>query len=340
MSISKEHLIDSLRKVLCTATTTAVDANVLNNDYFKRRVLGFKAEIEFEKVISSYSNEHKFLEGGQCISKRLDGKNDCKNKFFYTTIDFRDPSDYLPIYNKVSSWDEVDEMFYFKINNSDWERTDFEIKNSEGINEVTSILKPKYIFYSYDKSSKSFKQSKSQDFSVILHHFNKPTRKVSLFKLRGENQFKYFEEYDIDTLLKIYATRFFLDNIMRQAQGKQFIDFDGFIVKEDKVVLVEIKEKSPIKKDDDTSTWQYGWDSRRLLWYLYLFKKINLDVLYNVRQIDDRSTRNFVQWDSVFISDFLKGVSWNSSRGGGGGEDTLLAPYLYFKRLSEILKSI
>ena len=94
---------------------------------------------------------------------------------------------------------------------------------------------------------------------------------------------------------------------MRQAQGRQIIDLDGFIIKNDKIMLVEIKEKSPIIGKDPVNLvdWRYGWDSRRILWYLYILKKTKLSVLYNVRQIDNRIDRNFVQWDSIFIDDFL-----------------------------------
>jgi hypothetical protein len=40
------------------------------------------------------------------------------------------------------------------------------------------------------------------------------------------------------------------------------------------------------------------------------------------------------------LEDFFLGLSWNFSRGGGGGEDTLSAPYSYFKKLKTILKEI
>ena len=51
MNITRDQIIDSLYKIMCTSTTTAIDNNVSNNDYFKRRVLGFKAEIEFEEEL-------------------------------------------------------------------------------------------------------------------------------------------------------------------------------------------------------------------------------------------------------------------------------------------------
>lgn len=332
------RVIDSLQKVLCTATSTVSDANVANNDYFKRRVLGFKAEMEFEKAVSDFSSELRFVEGGQFISKKISGAEDDKNKFFYTTIDYEAPTEYTSVYKRISQWDEVDEMFYIQVSENDWTTEPFKITQQDGVKATTTILKPKYTFYQFDKATSTFFVNPIQDFSLILQHFNLPARNPSLFKIRGDEQFRYFEQYDIRTLKKIYATRYFLDNVMRQAQGRQFIDLDGFILKNDKVILVEIKEKSPIEDGESMEKWQYGWDSRRLLWYLYLLNKLDLSVLYNVRRINNRTERQFVQWDSLFIDDFLKGVSWSNSRGGGGGEDTLLAPYLYFKRLDKILE--
>ena len=67
---------------MCSAITTAVDAKVANNDYFKRRILGFKAEIEFEKFINEkFEKKIEFLEGGQFISKKISGQKDDKNSF-------------------------------------------------------------------------------------------------------------------------------------------------------------------------------------------------------------------------------------------------------------------
>ena len=334
------RVIDSLQKVLCTVTSPVSDANVANNDYFKRRVLGFKAEIEFEKAVSDFSSELRFVEGGQFISKKLSGAVDDKNKFLYSTIDYEAPVTYTSIYKRISQWDEVEEMFYIQVLEEGWTTEPFKITQHDGIKATTTILKPKYVFYQFDKTTSTFSTHQIQDYSLILRHFNLPARNPSLFKIRGDEQFRYFEQYDIRTLKKIYATRYFLDNVMRQAQGRLFIDLDGFILKGDKVFLAEVKEKTPIENGSLESLWQYGWDTRRLLWYLYLLNKLDLGVLYNVRRVNNRTDRVFIQWDSIFIEDFLKGVSWSNSRSGGGGEDTLLAPYLFFKRLDEILKTL
>ncbi len=336
-------LVDSLQKVICTATTTAVDSKVTNNDYFKRRVLGFKAEIEFEKAIENYSGSSlRFVEGGQFISKNVSGDAGDKNFFLYSTMDFEAPDIYIEVYKKIANWDEVGELLYVKILEEGWGTEVFKVTSNSGEKIDTNILTPKFIFYVFDKQSLTFSEHATQDFTIFLNHFDKVERNPSLYKLRGDDQFSYFKQYDIRTLMKIYATRYFIDYVLRQARNKYLIDLDGFILKDDQVVLVEIKEKTPITNDceNDESKWQYGWDSRRLLWYLYLLNKIKLPVLYNVRQIKDRENREFKQWDSLFINEFLSGTSWNNSRSGGGGGDTLLAPYLYFHRLEDVLNNL
>ena len=69
--ITSEEIIASLQIIMSTATKSRDDKKVKDNDYFKRRVLGFKAEIEFEKFINlEFKNTIEFLEGGQFISKK------------------------------------------------------------------------------------------------------------------------------------------------------------------------------------------------------------------------------------------------------------------------------
>jgi len=339
--ITSEEIIASLQIIMSTATKSRDDKKVNDNDYFKRRVLGFKAEIEFEKFINlEFKNTIEFLEGGQFISKKISGQKNDNNSFIYTTIDNRDPEKYIEIYKQISKWNEVKSLYFIKLNENDWNEEPFTAKDNDKKEIKTNILKPNFDFYVFQEDK--FITSKVQDFKIILDNFEKPEKKSSIYKLRGEEKFKYFLEYENTTLKKIYATRYFLDHILRQARGRQILDLDGFIVKNNKIILVEIKEKTPNKnkKLNEEIYWQYGWDSRRLLWYLYLLKKINFTILYNVRQIEDREQRKFLQWDSIWIDDFLKGVSWSFSRGGGGGEDTLSAPYSYFKNLEKILEKL
>lgn len=338
--MNKKDLIESLYKIMCSATSTAGDSRVTNNDYFKRRVLGFKAEIEFENLIKKYQSI-RFLEGGQFISKKLSGSATDKNYFIYTTISEDEPSGYLGVYKIISNWNEVQKLIYIKINEEEWKIEDFETKDSrDSDRKIDKILKPNFTFYLFNKNTLAFEKIEGGDFNIVLDSFSVSDRRPNLFHLRSRNQFDYFDEYETNVLKKIYATRYFLDVVMRKAQGRQIIDLDGFLSTKDTTILVEIKEKSPIMDSTDEQKWQYGWDSRRILWYLYLLDKIKIPVLYNVHQINNRNERFFIQWDSIFINEFLSGVSWSSSRGGGGGEDTLLAPYLFFHRLENILDKL
>ena len=97
---AKTAIIDSLYKIMCSATSTVGDSRVENNDYFKRRVLGFRAEIEFENLIQKHQSV-KFLEGGQFISKKLSGSVNDKNNFIYTTFSFDEQSDYVDVYTST-----------------------------------------------------------------------------------------------------------------------------------------------------------------------------------------------------------------------------------------------
>ena len=129
--VNKSDIIESLYRIMCSSTTTAVDSNVENNDYFKRRVLGFRAEIEFEEYIKNYPHAKlAFLEGGQFISTKRSGLLDDKNKFMYTTIDTLDPDDYSKVYKLISQWDEVENLFYIKLNSQVWFTEDFEVAHT------------------------------------------------------------------------------------------------------------------------------------------------------------------------------------------------------------------
>jgi len=334
--LTKEKIIDSLYKVMCTGTTSLSDNRVTNNDYFKRRVLGFRAEMEFEQTVKE-SSKFSFLEGGMVFSSKLDGSNNMKNDFLYVTFDSQPPEKYEFIYRQMAQWNEVRKLIYVKINLDKWSEEEFLVKENNN-KKTTNILTPDYEFYSFDISI-GFSKANSNDFSSILSMGRERKNNTPVFPLRKREQFDYFNEYSLDTLKKIYAERYFVDHKKRSVV-MHMIDFDGFITDEDKTLIVEIKEKSHIidkKNPYDKNKWAYGWDTRRLLWYQYIQQKIGFNVLYNIRQIDNRHDRNFVRWDSILLSNFLKGVSWSSVRSGGGGEDTLTVPYLHFGELKDLL---
>ena len=110
------------------------------------------------------------------------------------------------------------------------------------------------------------------------------------------------------------------------------------------MVIIELKEKTPIKtegkKELSKKDWKYGWDTRRLSWYQFLEKQLGMTTLYIVRQIETIKEREFNQWDTISLNDFMLNGSWeNSVSGGSGTGDTILASYSKFKSLENYLDS-
>ena len=111
------------------------------------------------------------------------------------------------------------------------------------------------------------------------------------------------------------------------------IDFDGIIERTDQFWLVESKEKDAGGNEGEP---YFGWDSRRLAWYLYLQNCCGLKTLYIIRQVNNQEERRFVDWKYITLDDFAVSASWLSERGGGGGSGTITAPLTAFNRLNDL----
>ena len=111
------------------------------------------------------------------------------------------------------------------------------------------------------------------------------------------------------------------------------IDFDGITRRNNEFWLLESKEKDP---GGDEDTQYFGWDSRRLAWYLYLQNCCGLQTIYIIRQVNNQEERQFVDWKYITLNDFAASASWLSESGGGGGSGTITAPLAAFKRLDDL----
>ncbi len=341
--VSQVEVINSLYKIICTTTQPQKDQKIEDNSYFKRRVGGFKAEMEFENEVKTKTNCH-FLSGGMVLSPELNGTKNMINEFTYLTIDSIPPINYEEIYKKIMNWSEIKFFYYAQINFENWEFEEFYIKQKQGAKEKikTQILKPNYTLYRFETHSKQFENSKDNNFSEILNIGRSKEGTIRTFNLRERERFDYFKDYELKTLQKIYVNRYFL---MKKYFSVvcNIMDIDGYIIQDKKITIVEIKEKSPSKDKkcpDNKQLWYYGWDTRRLLWYEFIQKKIGLKILYTIRQTNNRKEKEFIKWDSIFLDNFLKVVSWHKSISAGGGESTLSAPYNHFKSLNEVLSNL
>lgn len=338
MRISKQQVIDSFYKIMCTSITNRQDFRVNDNAYFKRRVVGFEAEYEFENEIKRIDEELVFLAGGQILYPELSGEIDELNNFTYVTFDSRNHEEYKKLYKLISAWNQIDNLYYIEIEHNNWSLEIFSAK--ENNNEITTeILKPSFKFFIFNKESYEFEFDTDQSFNSILSIGVDSLRKPSKSNLRDRELFNYLDKFDLESLMNVYATRYFLDYKKRNKSKILIIDFDGFLITKNLTFIVEIKSKSPMNNDSENiNEWKYGWDTRRIIWYQHIQEKLNLPVLYCIKQIDNRLDRNFIRWDSILLENFLKGVTWSFSTGGGGGEDTLIAPYSFFSELSDFLE--
>lgn len=109
--VSKKEVINSLYKIICTTTQSSSDRKIDDNSYFKRRVGGFKAEIEFENELKK-NTTYSFLSGGMVLSPEIDGTKDMKNEFTYISIDSLAPSSYEEVYSNIINWNEIKYCYY------------------------------------------------------------------------------------------------------------------------------------------------------------------------------------------------------------------------------------
>ena len=341
MQLTEEQIIDSLYKIICTANRRNANDEAIDNDYFKRRVIGFKSEMEFEIHFNDKykNNENNLLEGGQFCGTKED-----RDFFVYTTIDFSEPEKYQKIYESICKWSNVKNLFYLKIIESDWGEVALKTRKEQGGDiENSLILEPKYQIYIFDKVSKNFSESKELTAPKVFDHWRKIKNTPAVNPLRAREKFDYFLQYDIEMLKKVYATRYFMD-VLKRTHFLYFLDIDGFLQTKDEIQIIELKEKTPIKEDGKKllpeEEWKYGWDTRRLSWYQFLEKQIDLTTIYIVRQIESIKGREFNQWDAISLEEFMLSGSWENSLSGGSGRgDTILAPYTKFQSLENYLGS-
>ena len=341
-NIFKEKLIDSLYKISSSMSSRGLDPNISDNDYFQRRIAGFEPEIEFELEIQN-KTKFNFIRGGTVFFPELDGTKNMQHQFTYVTIDSLESKEYSKIYKKLSSWKDIKDLFYLKLNLNNWEDEEYTVnqeKNGKLRLIKTKILKPNFKIYNYDRKLNIFKESDTNNFSQIFKNGRKKPEEATKFRLKEKERFNYLNKFEIEILKKLYAERYFLAKKYEECVFIP-IDIDGFIYNEKKLLMVEIKGKSPITNNKaDKIAWSYGWDTRRLIWYHFLQLKIGIEILYCIRNVYQKENNTFINWDSLYLNDFLKGVSWEKEIRGGGNSGTMIAPYSYFTDLKNILKDI
>ena len=333
--VTKKELVDDLFQILTSEPQT--------NRFYWNKSKGFKSEIEFSKKCELMN--YPSLDGGMFLFKKT-----FPHFAIYTTVSNVEKEKYTDFYNQLSKSSIIKNMFY--VQNIGWEKNKQEILVKDGEAAIldestlgTSVVKienpkvkstqkimkvfvnkPKFIFFEF--KSGIWQSSSLEEIRKLLEN-NSTTQRIGAKK----NSFvDYLITYGDEQISSIYCDRFFFD-VLLSGLSKGMSDIDKVIIKDGKYILVEVKNKTAFFDDPeviDFNKSKFGWDTRRLAWYLFLKNETNLDTLFVVAHIDDKITRKIIAWKSITINHWCNCSSWGSDTG-----DTQMAPYAEFSDLMD-----
>jgi hypothetical protein len=117
------------------------------------------------------------------------------------------------------------------------------------------------------------------------------------------------------------------------------MDFDGIIIENEKYFVVETKEKDPgpsNKENVPPSEWFFGWDTLRMLWYMYLIKTTEINCYSVILEINNQKERKLIGWKRCELLKLCRSINYSSAISGGVGMgttkgSTTIAPYSAFE---------
>jgi len=318
MSLGKNTIINDLYNILTSS--------IANKRFFKNRSKGFKAELEYNKKLNDDGT--KFLDGGQFLFSRKNIDTSPENLVTYVTVSSDDKDRYVGFYELIEKLHEVEKLFFVEIEKeSNWSTKQILVKNTTNRKNINSdILKPGFKIFKFE--NRSWVES---DFDEIKDTLVRKTGTKGVCANK-ENLLSYMSNYSLEELITVYCNRYFLDIELGRFK-KGMMDFDHILVEDDKFIAIETKEKDPIKdkkKPLDKKQWAFGWDSRRIGWYMHLNKALDLDTRYVIREVNNQTERKFLKWKLIELEKFRRCASWLAERSGGGGGGTISVPYEAF----------
>ena len=330
--ISKDQMVDDLYKFLTSEPQT--------NRFYWNKSVGFKSEVEFSRLCESL--EFSTLDGGMFLFKKT-----FPHHALYATVSRDNKEDYTEFYKQLSSSSIVKNMFFVQFTGWDDKPIQIEMKTGTTANldektlgESRILLKnpkdvPKQKKVKVDVHSPKFDFFEFKDdswYACSLDYIRSlfGTTRSQRVGAKKNSFVDYLLEYSEDEISNIYCDRFFFD-VLLGGVDKGMSDIDKIIVQDDKYILVEVKNKTPFYAEnspDDLSKATFGWDTRRLAWYLFLKNDTGLDTRFVVAHIDDKINRKILKWKSITMNHWCNCSSWGSDTG-----DTQMAPYNEFSDL-------
>jgi len=315
MPLSKAEIITGLYQILTS--------KIAANRFYNARCRGFRSELELP--LKAREIGWDLLDGGMCFFTRQNWPANKDNSIVYVTVSADDAQRYVGFYQNLSRLSVLDSAYFIEIGARDsWTVINIPVKNEN--QERVDLQIPQPVFTVKKFVNGAFQHS---SIAAIITHFPAITGNGIVCRCKSRDGLNYIEQYPVNDLAKAYSNRFFLAITLGRV-SKGMIDFDGILNENGNFSLIETKEKDPIQPSDNRDNWLFGWDSRRISWYLYLKNEIGLDAHYVVREVNNQTDRVLVAWKKISLEQFCKSASWLSEHSGGGGSGTITAPYLRF----------
>jgi len=295
---------------------------------YLRRSRGFISELKFKQKCEEDKIKH--LDGGWIFFKG--GRLAEEKQAVYVTTSYDSPEKYKDFYEKFAACPLIKKLFFFKIEPVEkWGNVKIKV------NDRTEFDIPEPLYDVYEFVNRNFVKAKLGDFLNIF-----PIVKKALFyriDTKDINLLKYLDDFSEHEIIGLYCARFVIDYLMKGRNLSYGMDFDGIIIENGRYFVVETKEKDPGPTNRQTipqSEWFFGWDTLRMVWYLYLIKTTDINCYSTIMEINNQRDREFVAWKRCELLKLCRSINYSSAIAGGIGMgttkgSTTIAPYLVFE---------
>ena len=320
MNVSKEDIVKYLHWLLASSIRIPHS--------YERRSRGFISELKFKQKCEK--DKTNYLDGGWIFFRG--GSLDEEKETVYVTTTFDNPSRYSDFYGKLSNCPIIKKLFFLKIEPTEkWDKVKIKA------NKQPELEIPRPLFEVFEFKNNQFTKS---DLADLLDFF--PIIKEPLFyriETKNISLLEYLNDFSEGELIGLYCVRFIIDFLMKGRDLGYGMDFDGIIIEDEKYFVVETKEKDPgpsNRNEVDKSEWFFGWDTLRMLWYMYLIKTTDINCYNVILEINNQRERKFVAWKRCELLKLCRSINYGSTRTGGVGMgttrgSTTIAPYSVFE---------
>ncbi len=305
LSMTNEEILNNLH--------TVVSHNVIGDKQCFARYKGFRSELFIHSEVSK-NPESQLLKGGVFISMNPDSSSSLDECIYYVIVNNEvSIIDYIPIFSKIKRLNPQ-HMFIVRYSNK------FEIKSVMTYKDITvSLPVPDFQIYEFNKSDEKF-ELKGNDIRMLKDCFTEEIERkrnsYPVYDSTKEWLIDNIKNVDNSVLLDLYVDRLIFDGFLGFSiiKGKPS-DIDLISKRADGINFIEIKEKDLPKK----AKQGFGLDIPRIKDFQRIQQTTGCKYYLFVRQIDNQTDRNLIQWRYILIEDFIKNIKDQIPVEGGTG---------------------